>query len=119
MVACATMADRPRLRGLVAPGGCRTPHCELPAASSRGHCASCEAVYDAVHVLRDRLLDRRRAHVRARHADVLDGLSPGHRERLIAHLVAHGEQGPAAGLDALDDFLDELRDLGLTGFEVP
>ena len=97
---------------------CRTPGCEFPAQPPLGYCRPCEAVYHAARELRERLLDRRGAYVRARHHSLLAALTPTNGDRLVAHIVAHTadrrESRTVLDIAGLDDFLGELKELRLT-----
>lgn len=115
------MPDR-RLRIVgdhAAPPRCRTTGCDFRADDGElGYCPPCQAVYDAARELRERLLERRGARLRAQHRIMLDQLSPAVCERLVAHMAANSaDRGRPAGLldlAGLEDFFAELRELGLS-----
>lgn len=100
------------------PDECRTRGCQLAAQPPLWFCAPCEAVYDAARELRERLLARRAAHLRARHPVLLEALAPATRDRLVIHMAARTaadcDDRAALSLAGLDDFLSELQELGLS-----
>jgi hypothetical protein len=110
-------ANRANVAATASP--CRTPGCRLPAVPQLGFCRSCEAVYRAAQALREQLLARRGERLRAEHWPLLDSLSRELRERLLAHVAAStadlGQPGHVFSEHGLEDFLAELRDLGLSG----
>ena len=96
---------------------CRTVHCAFERQGKLGFCRSCEAVYRAALELRERLLARRGAQLRAARPALFDGMAPELRERLLAHAAAQsahrGIHASVLELAGLEDFLGELRELGL------
>ena len=74
-------------------------------------------------MLRQRLLDRRIAHLLAARPELFAALAPALRARLLAHLAAqgahHGQHASVIELAGLEDFLAELRELGLCAPERP
>jgi hypothetical protein len=102
---------------------CRSGGCSLPPQGELGFCAPCEAVYRAARVLREQLLARRGARLQAAYRELFDALSPSVRARLLAHVAARGaDRGvPDHVFDVagLEDFLEELRDLGLAAWRSP
>jgi hypothetical protein len=108
------MRDR-ALRVVSAAPRCRTIACEFAAQGDRGFCSFCEAVYDAAQELREQLLARRRARVRARDPQLFDELAPPLRRRLLDHIAA--QPNPLVrGVDhfvGLEDFLADLTEFGL------
>lgn len=103
------MPDR-KLRLVGNHARCRTKGCDFAAVTRLGFCDPCAAVYQAAHVLRERILDRESAYLHARHRVLLDALLPAIRDRLLRHMAAQKRRGrvPEAGLD---DLLGELREL--------
>ena len=101
------------------PSRCRTAACALPSQGARGYCSPCEAVHLAARELRERLLERRGARLQAARPALFEGMQPDVRTRLLFHLAARSAHNgqPAAVLDiaGLEDFLSELRELGLGG----
>jgi hypothetical protein len=99
------------------PRECRTIGCPFPRQGAHGFCTVCEPVYHAAHELRERLLARRRAHLQAARPDLFAAMEPTLRDRLLAHIAAQGahrgSQATVIELAGLEDFLAELRDLGL------
>jgi hypothetical protein len=99
------------------PRACRTVGCPFPRQGERGFCIVCEPVYRAAHALRERLLARRCAHIQAARPGLFAAMEPMLRDRLLAHLAAQGaHRGTHATvieLAGLEDFLAELRDIGL------
>lgn len=99
------------------PRACRTIGCPFPRQGEHGFCIVCEPVYRAAHELRERLLARRCAHIQAARPDLFAAMEPTLRDRLLAHLAAQGaHRGTHATvieLAGLEDFLAELRDIGL------
>jgi hypothetical protein len=97
--------------------GWRSIGCALQRQGTLGFCAACEAVYFAALELRERLLARRGAQLRASRPALFDAMAPQLRERLLAHVAAQGaHRGSLATvleLAGLEDFLAELRELGL------
>lgn len=93
---------------------CRTLGCDFFAAAPLGFCDPCSAVYSAAHALRERLLERDSAYLRARHGVLFDALAPAVRDRLLHHMAAQRYRGrvPEAGLD---DLLRELQDIDFDG----
>ena len=102
---------------LIRHRGCRTVGCTFERHGARGFCRSCEAVYLAALELRERLLARRGAQLRAARPALFEDMAPELRDRLLAHVAAHGAHRgyPASVLNlaGLEDFLTELRELGL------
>src|SRR5215207_7896644 len=102
---------------LARPRGCRTVGCPFERQGALGFCEACEAVYLAAHELRERLLARRGAQLQAARPALFDGMAPELRERLLAHVAAQGAHrgsiASALELAGLEDFLAELRELGL------
>jgi hypothetical protein len=100
-----------------APPACRTIACALERQGTLGFCRSCEAVYLAAVELRERLLARRGAQLRAARPALFDGMAPDVRERLLGHVAAQGAHRgihpSALEIAGLEDFLAELRELGL------
>jgi hypothetical protein len=109
--------------GLARSQHCRTAGCPLPRAGALGYCAHCEAVRDAAGELRERLLDRRMAHLQAARPELFDALAPALRSRLLAHVAAQaahrGEHASVVELAGLEDFLTELAEHGLRASERP
>ena len=97
--------------------GCRTVGCTFERAGALGFCRPCEAVYLAAWELRERLLARRGAQLRAARPALFENLTPELRDRLITHAAAQGAHrgSPPSVLQlaGLEDFLAELRELGL------
>jgi hypothetical protein len=104
-------------RRLATPRGCRTIGCALQRQGTLGFCAPCEAVYHAAVQLRERLLAYRGAQLQAARPALFDGMDTQLRGRLLAHIAAQGahrgSHPSALELAGLEDFLAELRDLGL------
>jgi hypothetical protein len=102
---------------LIRDRGCRTVGCPFERRGALGFCRPCEAVYLAARELRERLLARRGAQLRASRPALFEDMAPELRDRLLAHLAAQGaHRGFPAGvlnLAGLEDFLAELRELGL------
>jgi hypothetical protein len=107
----AAASRRPRSRE------CRTIGCPFPRQGAHGFCTVCEPVYHAARELRERLLARRRAHLHAARPDLFAAMEPTLRDRLLAHIAAQGahrgSQATVIELAGLEDFLAELRDIGL------
>lgn len=108
------MRDRP-LRAVDAAPRCRTVACEFIADGELGFCRFCEAVYDAAHELREKLIARRGARVRARDPQLFDELAPAMRRRLLEHIAAQPNplNRGAEHMVGLEDFLNDLADLGI------
>lgn len=108
------MRDRP-VRAVDAAPRCRTVACEFPAQGDIGFCRLCEAVYEAAHDLRVKLIARRGARVRARDPQLFDELAPTVRRRLLEHIAA--QPNPLSrGVEhmvGLEDFLNDLAELGI------
>jgi hypothetical protein len=104
-------------RRLATPRGCRTIGCALQRQGTLGFCAPCEAVYHAAVELRERLLAYRGAQLEAARPALFEHMAPELRQRLLAHVAAQGahrgSHPSALELAGLEDFLSELRDLGL------
>jgi hypothetical protein len=102
---------------LIRHRGCRTVGCTFERDCALGFCRPCEAVYLAARELRERLLARRGAQLRAARPALFEDMSPELRDRLLAHVAAQGAHrgSPPSALDlaGLDDFLAELREHGL------
>jgi hypothetical protein len=99
--------------------GCRTAGCRLAPQDRLGFCAACEAVYHAALELRERLLARRGAQLQAARPALFEHMAPELRDRLLAHVAAQGAHRGShpsmLDLAGLEDFLAELRELGLEG----
>jgi hypothetical protein len=102
---------------LIRTRGCRTVGCPLERHCALGFCRPCEAVYLAARDLRERLLARRGAQLRAARPALFEHMAPELRDRLLGHAAAQSaHRGYPAGmlhLAGLEDFLAELRELGL------
>jgi hypothetical protein len=102
---------------LTGPCGCRTAGCPFKRQGQFGFCQACERVYQAAQELRERLLARRSAQLRAARPELFDAMAPELRDRLLAHVAAQGAhrgQHPSVlELAGLEDFLAELRELSL------
>ena len=98
---------------------CRSAACSLPSQDALGYCSPCEAVYLAARELRERLLERRGAPQQPPRPARGDGMQPDVRRRLLFHLAARsahdGESAAVLDIAGLEDFLSELRELGLEG----
>jgi hypothetical protein len=99
------------------PRACRTVSCLFEGAGTLGFCPACESVYQAALELRERLLARRGAQLRAARPALFEGMAPDMRARLLAHVAAQsahrGRPASVFDLCGLEDFLAELRELGL------
>jgi hypothetical protein len=99
------------------PSACRTVSCSFERTGTLGFCPSCEAVYHAAWELRERLLARRGAQLQAARPALFDGMAPEMRARLLEHIAAQsahrGRSASVLDLCGLEDFLAELRELGL------
>lgn len=97
--------------------GCRAVHCRFERQGALGFCTVCEAVYCAALELRERLLVHRGAQLRAARPALFDRMAPELRHRLLAHVAvqgAHCGRHPSVlELAGLEDFLAELREIGL------
>ena len=98
----------------------RLPHrftVRSSAQGTLGFCPSCEAVYHAALELRERLLARRGAQLQAARPALFDGMAPRPARtaaRARAAQSAHrGIHASVLELAGLEDFLGELRELGL------
>jgi hypothetical protein len=104
-------------RRLAGPRGCRTVGCALQRQGRLGFCAPCEAVYHAAVLLRERLLAYRGAQLQAARPALFEHIAPELRERLVSHVAAQGAHRgihpSLLDLAGLEDFLCELRELGL------
>jgi hypothetical protein len=102
-------------------GDCRTVGCAFPRQGALGFCDLCEAVYRAALALREQLLARRIAQLRRARPLLFAAMTPENRERLLAHLAAESaHRGQHASVFAgLEDFLGELRDIGIGEQESP
>src|SRR3954468_20675245 len=123
--ACALIGQMPppayaRLRAvgstrLAGPRHCRSVGCLLEPQGPLGFCVACERVHFAARALRERLLARRGAQLRAAYPDLFDELDPELCEQLLAHVAAqsahHGRHSTVFELAGLEDFFAELRDL--------
>ena len=102
---------------LARPRGCRTVACPFKREGALGFCEACEAVYVAAHELRERLLARRGAQLQAARPALFDGMAPELHARLVAHVAAQsahrGQHATVLDLAGLEDFLAELRELGM------
>jgi hypothetical protein len=107
--------------GITPSRSCRTSGCLLPIADALGFCDHCQAVHVAADALRERLLARRIAHLELARPALFGAMAPALRARLLGHLAAQGahrgEHASVIELAGLEDFLAELRDLGLRARE--
>jgi hypothetical protein len=98
---------------------CRSIACDFPAQGELGFCELCEDVHRAAQTLRETLLARRGARVRARDPELFDELPPRMRRRLLTHIAAQPARGSEGlrRLVGLEDFFADMAELGLVPAE--
>lgn len=94
---------------------CRTNTCAFPAQHGLGFCVHCEAIHRATQALRETLLARRGARLRARDPELFDRLPHLLSRRLVSHMAAQSDPLNRGfdNLVGLEDFFADLVELGL------